>query len=105
VEVSYDRPYDSLTGAGEFFARDVATIWFLERYGYPVSYTTSESVDQDPHQLAGHRALLDLGHSEYWSERQARAFARARNAGTSLLFLSSDTLAWRIRYARASRAA
>jgi hypothetical protein len=48
VEVSYDRPYDSLTGAGELFTRDVAMVWFPERYGYPVSYTTSESVDQDP---------------------------------------------------------
>jgi hypothetical protein len=105
VEVSYDRPYDSVTGAGEFFARDVAMVRFLERYRYPVSYTTSESVDEGPGQLAGHRAVLDFGHSEYWSQRQAGAFARARNAGTSLLFLSSDTLAWRVRYLRASGAA
>jgi hypothetical protein len=105
VEVSYDRPYDSVTGAGELFARDVAMVWFLERHGYPVSYTTSESVDEDPGQLQGHRALLDFGHSEYWSQRQADAFAAARDAGTSLLFLSSDTLAWRARYIAASPAA
>jgi hypothetical protein len=105
VAVSYERPYDSITGAGEFFARDVAMVRFLERYGYPVSYTTSESVDEDPGQLSGHRALIDFGHSEYWSQRQASAFARARNSGTSLLFLGSDTMAWRVRYARASRAA
>jgi hypothetical protein len=105
VEVSYDRPYDSVTGAGEFFARDVAMVRFLERYRYPVSYTTSESIDEDPAQLAGPRAVLDFGHSEYWSQRQAGAFARARTAGTSLLFLSSDTLGWRVRYLRASGAA
>ena len=105
VEVSYQRPYDSITGAGQFFARDVAMIRFLERYGYPVSYTTSESVDEDPGQLTGHRALIDFGHSEYWSERQAAAFAHARNSGTSLLFFGSDTLAWRVRYAQASRGA
>jgi len=105
IAVSYERPYDSITGAGEFFARDVAMVRFLERYGYPVSYTTTESVDGDPGQLSGHRALIDFGHSEYWSDRQALAFARARNSGTSLLFLGSDTMAWRIRYARASRAA
>ena len=104
VAVSYERPYDSVTGAGEFFARDVAMVRFLERYAYPVSYTTTESVDGDPGQLSGHRALIDFGHSEYWSERQALAFVRARNAGTSLLFLGSDTMAWRIRYGRASRA-
>jgi hypothetical protein len=105
VAVSYQRPYDSVTGAGQFFARDVAMIRFLERYGYPLSYTTSESVDADPSQLTGHRALIDFGHSEYWSQTQAAAFAHARNQGTSLLFFGSDTLAWRIRYARASRGA
>ena len=105
IDVSYDRPYDSDTGAGQFFARDVAMVWFLERYGYSVTYTTSESVDEDPAQLLGHRALIDFGHSEYWSQRQADGFARARDSGESLLFFGSDTLAWRVRYAPASAAA
>jgi hypothetical protein len=104
VEVSYDRPYDSNTGAGQFFARDVAMVRFLERYGYPVSYTSSESVDTDPGQLQGHRALLDFGHSEYWSQRQADGFTAARDAGTNLAFISSDTLAWRVRYEAATAA-
>ncbi len=104
VEVSYDRPYDSVTGAGQFFARDVAMVRFLERYGYPVSYTTSESVDQDPGQLLGHRGVIDFGHSEYWSERQRQGFARALASGESLLFFGSDTLAWRVRYEPATRA-
>jgi hypothetical protein len=104
VAVSYDRPYDGVTGAGQFFARDVAMVRFLERHDYPVSYTTSESVDSDPSQLTGHRGLLDFGHSEYWSQRQENAFGRARDAGTSLLFFGSDTLGWRVRYAAASPA-
>jgi hypothetical protein len=99
--VSYQRPYDSQTGAGQFFARDVAMVRFLERYRYPVSYTTSESVDADPAQVLHHRALIDIGHSEYWSVRQERAFARALHSGTSLLFFASDLLAEPIRYARA----
>jgi N,N-dimethylformamidase beta subunit-like, C-terminal len=104
IEVSDQRPYATNTGAGQFFARDVAMVRFLERYGYPVSYTTSESVDEDPGQVAGRRALIDFGHSEYWSARQSDAFAHARDSGTSLLFFGSDTLAWRVRYVRASRA-
>ena len=36
VAVSYDRPYDGVTGAGQFFARDVAMVRFLERYDYRV---------------------------------------------------------------------
>jgi hypothetical protein len=104
VEVSYDRPYDSVTGAGQFFSRDVAMVRFLERYGYPVSYTTSESVDRDPGQVRGHRALIDFGHSEYWSQRQRQAFTQAFAAGESLLFFASDTLAWRVRYRPATSA-
>jgi hypothetical protein len=107
VEVSYDRPYDSQTGAGQFFIRDVAMVRFLERYGYPVGYTTIESIDGDPAQVLGPthpRALMDVGHSEYWSAGDERAFAGARDRGSSLIFISSDTMAWRVRFARASTA-
>jgi hypothetical protein len=104
VEVSYDRPYDSQTGAGQFFMRDVAMVRFLERHGYPVAYTTIESIDSDPSQVLRARALMDVGHSEYWSTRDALAFARARDHGTSLLFMSSDTMAWRVRFAVATAA-
>jgi hypothetical protein len=102
VEVSYDRPYDSQTGAGQFFVREVAMVRFLERYGYPLSYTTIESIDRDPGQLAGARAVIDVGHSEYWSARAERAFAQARDRGTSLIFISSDTMAWLARFGTAT---
>jgi hypothetical protein len=102
IQVSYDRPYDSETGAGQFFVREVAMVRFLEHEGYPAAYTTDASVDTDPAQLRGARAVIDAGHSEYWSARQQHAFEAARDAGTSLLFISSDTMAWRIRYASAS---
>jgi hypothetical protein len=104
VEVSYDRPYDSQTGAGQFFIREVAMVRFLERHGYPVSYTTIDSIDRDPGQVDRVRALMDIGHSEYWSGGDAQAFTRAREKGTSLLFISSDTMAWRVRFAPATGA-
>jgi hypothetical protein len=104
VEVSYDRPYATVTGAGRFFAGDVAMVRFLEREGYDVSYTTDPSVEVDPGQLRGHRVLLDVGHSEYWSQGAANAFARARDSGTNLAFLASNTMAWLVRYGQATRA-
>jgi hypothetical protein len=104
VEVSYDRPYATQTGAGQFFIREVAMVRFLERHSYPVSYTTIESIDREPAQALQARALMDVGHSEYWSERDERAFAAARDRGTSLVFMSSDTLAWRVRFAPATGA-
>jgi hypothetical protein len=97
VEVSYDRPYDSQTGAGQFFIREVAMVRFLERHGYPVSYTTVDALDRDPAQALQARAFIDVGHSEYWSQRTEGALARARRHGVSLIFISSDTMAWRVR--------
>jgi hypothetical protein len=98
VEVSYDRPYDSIDGAGQYFRADAPSVRFLERYGYPVSYVTGTGLDRSPRLALGARALVDLGHSEYWSQRAERAFERARDRGVNLAFLSSDTLAWRVRY-------
>jgi len=104
VEVSYDRPYETVTGAGQFLTRDVAAVRFLEREGYDVSYTTNAAVDTRPRQLQGHRVLLDIGHSEYWSQRAVDAFRQARDGGTNLVFLASNTMAWRVRFAHATRA-
>jgi hypothetical protein len=73
-------------------------IRFIEREGYDASYTTGSSVDGNPAQALGHQMLLDFGHSEYWSQRQVDAFRRARDAGTNLAFLSSNTMVWRIRF-------
>jgi hypothetical protein len=99
IEVSFDRPYKTRTGAGQLFSRDLAAIQFVEREGYDASYTTGPSVDSDPQQVLGHKMLLDVGHSEYWSQRQADAFRRARDSGVSLAFLASNTMVWRVRYA------
>jgi hypothetical protein len=104
VSVSYDRPYATTTGAGQFFFREVGFVRFLERYGYPVSYVGSSGLDRERGALNGARAVIDVGHSEYWSDRERAAFTRARDAGTSLAFISSDTLAWRVVYAPASAA-
>lgn len=99
VEVSEDRPYDGATGAGQLLLHEISAVRFLERFGEPVAYTGAATLAARPDVTAGRRAILDLGHSEYWSQRQADALRRARDHGTSLVFLSSDTGAWRVRYA------
>src|SRR3954447_11331486 len=98
VEVSFDRPYKTRTGAGQLFSRDLAAVQFVEREGYDASYTTGPAIDANPTQILGHKMLLDIGHSEYWSQATADAFRRARDEGTNLAFLSSNTMVWRVRY-------
>jgi hypothetical protein len=98
VEVSFDRPYKTRTGAGQLFSRDFSAVQFVEREGYRATYTTGPSIDANPAQALGHKMLLDVGHSEYWSQRTADAFRHARDSGTNLAFLSSNTMVWRVRY-------
>jgi hypothetical protein len=104
VEASYDRPYDTSTGAGQLFARDIAMIRFLERHGYPVTYTTDTGVDRHPDKLRRARVVVDIGHSEYWSQAARDGYAAARHGGVSLAFFTSDTMGWRVRYAPATTA-
>jgi hypothetical protein len=102
VKVSYDRPYDTATGAGQLFARDVAMVRFLEREGYPVTYTTDVGADLHPEDLRAARVVVAIGHSEYWSQKAHDAYASARDAGVNLAFFSSDTMGWRVRYGQAT---
>jgi len=103
VAVSFDRPYATLSGAGALFVRELAAVRFLERYGYPVSYTTVSALDREPQQVVGAKAVIDVGHSEYWSERAYQALRRFVAEGGSLLLLSSDLFAWRVAFAPAGR--
>jgi len=103
VAVSFQRPYATLSGAGQLFAREIAAVWFFERSGLPVSYTTISALDREPQQLRGVRVLIDVGHSEYWSWRAFGALQRLVAQGGSLLLLSSDLLGWEVSFAPAGR--
>ena len=48
----------------------------------------------DPAAGAGCRAMLSLGHDEYWDMRQFEAVTALRDAGMSLLFLSGNSVCW-----------
>lgn len=98
VEVSFLRPYATLSGAGQLFQRELAAVWFFERYGYPVSYTTLSALDREPNQVRGARAVVDIGHSEYWSWRAFSALKTVVEEGGSLIFLSSDLFGWEVRF-------
>ena len=99
VEVSYDRPYATPDRRGAVLhprGRDGPLPRALR---LPVGYTTIELDRRRPAQAPGARADRH-GHSEYWSQRASARSRRRANAGTSLIFISSDTMAWRVRFER-----
>ncbi len=100
--VSFDRPYDG-DGAVRFLAFDQSAIAQAERTGIPLAYETDVDLDQHPGLLAGARAVITLGHDEYYSLAMRNALTQARNAGTNLAFLGANAIYRHIRFAAGDR--
>ena len=94
---SFDRPYDAV-GAEKFLVYERALVSLAERMRLPVAYTTGIDVHNDPSILAGARAVISLGHDEYWTPQQRRHVTQARDAGVNVAFLGANTCFRRIRF-------
>lgn len=100
--VSFNRPYDQ-NGAGRFLFFDQAAIALAEKTGIPLAYETDVDIDQHPGILAQARAVITLGHDEYYSLAMRNALIQARNAGTNLAFLGANAIYRHIRFAAGDR--
>jgi len=99
--VSFDRPYD-LDHQGPA-SWELASVHFLERHGYDVSYTTDVDTDRDPGSLLRHALVMTLGHDEYWTKAMRDAFEAARDAGIDLAFVGANISYWQVRYEHGRR--
>lgn len=93
--VSFDRPY---AGAGLplHIGHAYDFVRFAERYGYDLSYADARDLHAGRVDPTRYRGLVFPGHDEYWSRPMRRAAEAAREAGTSLVFLSSNTMYWQV---------
>jgi hypothetical protein len=96
--VSFDRP-DEPPGAGQFLYNVLGTVVLAERLGLRLAYEADVNIATRPSLLSGARAYVSLGHDEYWTVPERRHVTTARDDGTNLLFLSSNTMYWRVRLA------
>jgi hypothetical protein len=104
VAVSFDRPFTwDQPGAQIVSGWELPLVRFLEREGYDVSYQTDWDTDQSPGSLLGHRIVMTAGHGEYWTKGERDAFEAARDQGTNLAFMGSNTAYWQVRYADGGR--
>jgi hypothetical protein len=99
--VSFDRPNEA-PGAGQFVYNVVGTVVLAERLGLHLAYEADVDTATRPALLGRARAYISLGHDEYWTVPERRHVTTARDDGTNLVFLSSNTLYWRVRL-RATR--
>ncbi|MEU1292146.1 N,N-dimethylformamidase beta subunit family domain-containing protein [Streptomyces sp. NPDC005840] len=93
--VSFDRPY---AGAGLplHVGHAYDFIRWAERYGYDLAYADARDLHAGHVDPARYRGLVFPGHDEYWSATMRRTVERARDQGTSLVFLSANSLYWQV---------
>jgi hypothetical protein len=95
--VSFDRPYE-VNGAPQFLAVELPLIHLVERLGLDLSYTTNVDVHRTPESVLAHKALVSLGHDEYYSRAMRTGLETARNQGINLAFLGANAIFRQIRY-------
>jgi len=101
-QVSFSRPYDG-DGAVRFLAFDQAATAVAEHAGVPLAYETDVDLDRNPGLLDGARAVISLGHDEYYSLAMRNALVAARNNGTNIAFLGANAIFRHIRFADGDR--
>ncbi|HEX2272252.1 MAG TPA: N,N-dimethylformamidase beta subunit family domain-containing protein [Acidimicrobiales bacterium] len=92
VVVSFDRPYENDSGAGDYLGNEVPMVSFLEKEGFDVTYWTDVDLHHRGDRLNDHRALLTLGHDEYWTLEMRDAVERARDRGLNVAFFGANAV-------------
>ena len=95
--VSYDRPYGYADGAADFLGSEYPLVRFVEEHGLDVTYVTDVNVDEDPGVLAGHRAILSLGHDEAWALGERTAVQDAEQHGLNVIFFAASPVLRHVR--------
>ncbi|MDR8414585.1 DUF4082 domain-containing protein [Nonomuraea sp. 3-1Str] len=101
-KVSYNRPIITrgITNgsANYFFNAEYPMIRWLEANAYDVGYISSVDASARPADLLDHKALLSVGHDEYWAKEMRDNFAAARDDGVDIAFFSANEVFWKIRW-------
>ncbi|MGE0496530.1 MAG: N,N-dimethylformamidase beta subunit family domain-containing protein [Ramlibacter sp.] len=103
-KVSFNRPYNEKTqGAGYFFFWEAHFISWMEEKGYDVKYVTNVDLATQLGRIGDSlgvrpKALLSVGHDEYWTQSMYANALTLRNTGTSLGFFGGNNAFWRARY-------
>ncbi len=97
--VSFDRPYcfDWASGASDFVGNELPVVFHAEKLGLDVTYWTDVDFHAEPDLLANHKALVSLGHDEYWSAEMRDAADAGVANGINFAFLGANACYRQIR--------
>jgi hypothetical protein len=97
--VSFDRPYTLGDGSGDFLGLEFPLVSLVESLGLDVTYVTDIDLQRPASPLVGHKAVISLGHDEYYSLTMRQALEHARDQGINLAFLGANAVFRHIRLA------
>ena len=89
-------PYDG--SAGYLNKWEHAFVRWAEAEGLGFDYLTDYDLDSDPEALAPYRAVVLVGHSEYWSGPQRDQLERFVDGGGRLAIFAGNTAFWKVRW-------
>jgi hypothetical protein len=97
--VTFDRPYDHdwASGAADFVGNEFPVIYQAEQMGLDVTYWTNIDFHARPQLLNNHKALMSLGHDEYWSLEMRTGGIQSVAAGVNMAFLGANACYRQIR--------
>jgi len=97
LKVSLLRPHDF--GGTASLDHIIHMVGFLERHGLDVAYTTGADIDARGFLIPSrNRAVLFVGHDEYWSKNERDYIDAARGSGVSLVFWGANQCYRQVRY-------
>ncbi|WP_028065248.1 N,N-dimethylformamidase beta subunit family domain-containing protein [Solirubrobacter soli] len=101
AKVSFDRPYNNQhDGVGKdwYTFSDYASVSWLERMGYDISYEAVSNLEVAGSEVRDHRVFISGAHDEYYSAAMRTALEQARDAGTRLFFTGANEVYWKVRF-------
>jgi hypothetical protein len=98
TKVSFDRPFQEGSGAGQFLWWEYPFVRWLEKNGYDVTYTTDVDTHANSNPLTNHRAFLAVGHDEYWSKGMRDNVESAIANGVNVGFFAGNESYWQVRF-------
>lgn len=97
TRISLNRPYQRSYGAGDFLNWEIQMVRFLEREGYDVTYETDIDLHHGRNYWSTHKALLFVGHDEYWTYEMRQNVENARLWTQSIGNFAANTCYWQVR--------
>lgn len=95
-KVSFLRPSHN-GGTTNLHTNDVAFVQWAESMGYNLSYLSDIDVHATSGVLNPYKAVLSLGHDEYWTFEKRAAFETAIARQQGIAFLGANDCYWQVR--------